>query len=87
VGQGVGGETGLNVRSSSRVDDEFYQGIFDFQITIINFIMRKYAAKRHEQGLPRPRIFTICPCTQGFLALFAMPQWLPGLPEKAVFAP
>jgi hypothetical protein len=86
VGQGVGGETGLNVRSSSRVDDEFYQGIFDFQITIINFIMRKYAAKRHEQALPG-LVFYYMPCKQGFLALFAMPQRLPGLPEKAVFAP
>jgi hypothetical protein len=39
VGQGFGGAAGLNVRSSSRVDDEFYQGIFNFQITIIDFIM------------------------------------------------
>jgi hypothetical protein len=72
VGQGFGGGTGLNVRSSSRVDDEFYQGIFDFQITIIDFIMRKYAAKRHEQALCGPRIFTISLWERGFLALFAM---------------
>jgi len=48
VGLRIDGETGSNVRFSSRVDDEFYQGIFNFQITIIDFIIRKYAAKRYE---------------------------------------
>ncbi|MGO0792220.1 hypothetical protein ACTOWA_20350 [Herbaspirillum seropedicae] len=64
------------------MDDEFYQGIFNFQITIIDFIIRKYAAKRHKQGLSRPRIFTISLLEWRFLELFAMPQSALNAPQS-----
>jgi hypothetical protein len=56
------------------VDDAFYQGFFNFQITIIDFIIRNYAAKRHEQGLSSDRIFTVMTIRRVFFAMFAMPQ-------------